>query len=645
MIKKTISALLLFMIMIILTMPLQVFALNNDYEGHWAEETINLWIDKGYINGYSDGSFKPDGLITRAEFVTIVNKLNGYTEKADINFTDVKDSDWYYEEVQKGFKAGYISGVSDTKFSPNENLTREQAAVIISKLMNMEENLENTNTFIDKDKISDWAKGSVNSAVNSNLILGYKDYSFKPQNPIKRAESIVILFRTTNFSDTSDLIVNKPQTIIENKTVNNLHITREIGDGEVTLKNVTVKGELLVEGGGLNTVLIENCSINKLITNKADGKLRVLIKGTTTVDLTAVRTGVILAQNELTGYGYKEISINENSTVTLTTDKKVNWSSSNRTVATVNTVGLITAKNEGEATIYITTNDGKKTTFGKMNVVKPITEIKDETIKILSIGNSFSQDSAQWLYDIAASAGVDVVVGNLYISGCSLQTHWKNAQNNLPYYNYDKWTSSTVVSKKSQTMEQVILDEDWDYVSLQQVSGDSGLYYTFQPYLNNLADYVKLKATNQNVKLALNMTWSYATNSTHYSFENYNKDQLFMYYKIMDTYKKASFDSKIDIIIPCGTAIQNGRTNDHLNLIGNELTNDGYHLNLGTGRYIAGLTFFQTLIVNNSNINKDLFTDVTFVPNWLNSNAYYAYLSKIAVKNAVDNPYKITIIK
>ncbi|MDF2678539.1 MAG: S-layer y protein [Bacillota bacterium] len=645
MIKKTISALLVFMIMIILTMPLQVFALNNDYEGHWAEETINLWIDKGYINGYSDGSFKPDGLITRAEFVTMVNKLYGYTEKADINFTDVKDSDWYYEEIQKGFKSGYISGVSETNFYPNDNLTREQAAVIISKIMNMEENIENTNSFIDEDKISDWAKGYVNSAANSNLILGYKDFTFKPQNPIKRAEAIVILFRTTNFSDTSDLIIDKPETIIENKTVNNLHITKEIGDGEVTLKNVTVKGELLVEGGGLNTVLIENCSINKLIANKADGKLRILIKGTTAVDLTAVRTGVILAQNELTGNGYKEISLNENSTVSLSKDKKVRWSSSNRTVATVNTEGLITAKSEGEAIIYITTNDGNKTNFGKINVVKPTTEIKDETIKILSIGNSFSQDSAQWLYDIAASAGVDVVVGNLYISGCSLQTHWKNAQNNLAYYNYDKWTSSTVVSTKSQTMEQVILDEDWDYISLQQVSGDSGLYYTFQPYLNNLADYVKLKATNQNVKLALNMTWSYATNSTHNSFENYNKDQLFMYYKIMDAYKKASTDSKIDIIIPCGTAIQNGRTNEHLNLVGNELTNDGYHLNLGIGRYIAGLTYFQTLIVNNSNINKDLFTDVTFVPEWLNSNAYYAYLSKIAVKNAVDNPYKITIIK
>lgn len=644
MFKKIICSLLLFLMVITSFFPISIYGLSKDYEGHWAEDTIDLWINNGYIKGYSDGSFKPEGLITRAEFITMVNKLFSYNEKADINFSDVQTDDWYYEEVQKAYKAGYINGVSEFKFSPDSYLTREQAAVIISKIMNLEENINTTNPFADKDLISDWALGYVNSAAESKFITGYSDSTFRPQNPIKRAEAAVILFRTANYSSTPDLIVEKSGTIIENRTFNNIHITKEVGMGEVTLKNVVVEGELLIEGGGLNSIIIENSAINNLIANKADGQVKILLSGNSAVENTTIKAGVILAESNLTGSGYKEITLKEKSSFSFNMDSRVKFSSSNKTVATVNTQGLVTALASGESVIFITNNSGIKTALSKINVIKPA-ENNDDIIKILSIGNSFSQDSAEWLYDIADSAGVKVVIGNLYISGCSLKTHWKNASSNSAIYNYDKWTSTTVASSNLQTMESAILDEDWDYITLQQFSGDSGLYDTFQPYLNNLVSYIERQSTNKDVKLALNMTWSYATNSTHVSFPIYNKDQLFMYYKIAEAYKKASADSGIDIIIPCGTAVQNGRTNIHLNSVGNELTNDGYHLNLGIGRYIAGLTYFETLIVNNSKMDKDMFNDVTFFPNWLNSNAYYAYLSKIAVKNAVDNPFKITIIK
>lgn len=73
----------------------------NDITGHWAEETIKSWLNNGYVSGYPDGTFRPEGYVTRAEFVTMVNNLFGYTDKAELNLTDVNPGDWYYEEVQK----------------------------------------------------------------------------------------------------------------------------------------------------------------------------------------------------------------------------------------------------------------------------------------------------------------------------------------------------------------------------------------------------------------------------------------------------------------------------------------------------------------------------------------------------------------
>lgn len=272
-------------------------------------------------------------------------------------------------------------------------------------------------------------------------------------------------------------------------------------------------------------------------------------------------------------------------------------------------------------------------------------DLNPKTIKILAIGNSFSEDAAYWLYDIAKSAGVDVIVGNVYFSGCSLKTHWNNASNNNATYTYYKWTSSTMEKLEKQTMKSCILDERWDFITFQQASPDSGIYSTFQPYLNNLIGYTKGISRNKNVKLALNMTWAYAENSTNENFETYNSDQRIMYSSIINSYKQASYDSNIDIIIPCATAIQNARTNSLLRGVGNELTLDGYHLEEGIGRYIAGLTYFETLIVKNWDKENKAINEVAFVPNANDSNIQLISLAKNAVKNSILKPYEITKIK
>ena len=268
-----------------------------------------------------------------------------------------------------------------------------------------------------------------------------------------------------------------------------------------------------------------------------------------------------------------------------------------------------------------------------------------EVIKILSIGNSFSQDCVYYLYDIAQSAGVNVIIGNLYHSGSSLEKHDTNAKGNLKAYSYQKWISSEMVEEKNKTMKEVLLDEDWDYITFQQSSENSGLYDTYQPYLNNLINYVKSISKNPDVKFALNMTWAYSTRSSNKGFAYYNYNQFNMYRCITESYKLAIKETEIDIIIPCGTAIQNARTNEDLNSIGNQLTNDGYHLENGIGKYIAGLTFFETLVISDKNLDLNIYDDVTFIPDTKNERADLADIAKKSVIKAVNYPYIITKIR
>lgn len=447
---------------------------------------------------------------------------------------------------------------------------------------------------------------------------------------------IEMLAKTLSKSRQADLTIHEAGTVVENKTVRNLHITKEVGNGNVTLKNVKITGELLIEGGGKNSIIIENSSVNKLTANKESGEVRILLEGSTTVVSASVKSNAILEQEQLTGEGFEKITLNVDTSVELKANKKLKLSSGNKEVAEVDSNGIVTAKKAGTSVISAVIS-GKKTEICEITVEDPSLK----TIKILSIGNSFSQDMVYYLYDIANSAGINIIVGNLYSSGCSLERHYTYALKNEKAYSYYKWTSPNMITKEDYTMSDAVLDEEWDYITFQQSSENSGIYSTYQPYLNNLIAYVKSMALNPDVKLALNMTWAYSYKSTNDSFIRYSRDQRIMYDSIINAYKQASYDTGIDIIIPCGTAIQNARTNKYLKAVGNELTSDGYHLNPGIGRYIAGLALFET-IIKEEHINRDLYEDVKFIPNTKDSTEELAYLAKKAVKNASAEPFAIT---
>ncbi len=252
----------------------------------------------------------------------------------------------------------------------------------------------------------------------------------------------------------------------------------------------------------------------------------------------------------------------------------------------------------------------------------------DGKLKILTIGNSFSDDTMQYVYHIAQSLGVESIsLGNLYIGGCSLNTHAENARANKGAYEYRTNTSGTWTTAAGYKMSSAIKAQNWDFISLQQASGSSGIESTYAQ-LDYLINYVQSLCPD--AKIVWNMTWAYQQNSTHNDFAKYNKDQMTMFNAIVNTAdKKIKTNHDIYLISPTGTAIQNARTS----YIGDNLTRDGYHLTRDLGRYIAGLTFVSKL----TGLSVE---NVGYAPEGVDEN-----MKKVAIEaavNATKEPGKVT---
>lgn len=252
-------------------------------------------------------------------------------------------------------------------------------------------------------------------------------------------------------------------------------------------------------------------------------------------------------------------------------------------------------------------------------------------VKILAIGNSFSQDAIEtYLFELAQTEDIQVIIGNLNIGGASLDLHWNNAKDDKHAYQYAKIDASgTKTITSNIAISDALDDEDWDFISFQQVSSNSGIYHTYINPLPLLFSYVEQRATNPDVKYILHQTWAYSQDSDHKRFINYNRDQITMYNAIVDAVWRAKRLAPIDIIVPAGTAIQNGRSST----VGDNFCRDGYHLDLNIGRYTVACTWFEAIfdksVIGNS-----------FKPSILSENE--AKIAQYAAHYAVINPKEIT---
>ena len=262
----------------------------------------------------------------------------------------------------------------------------------------------------------------------------------------------------------------------------------------------------------------------------------------------------------------------------------------------------------------------------------------DGVLELLAIGNSFSVDALEYFWQIANDLGIQkVVVGNFYISGCTLKTHAANAANDAAAYTY-YYNDNGVWSKtENYKLSTALTERSWDYISMQQSSRYSGMESTYNEDLTNLISYVKgliSKKENENrnpcAKLVWHMTWAYQQDSTNTGFANYNNDQMTMYNAIVSAVQnKIVTNTAFDLIVPNGTAVQNSRTS----LLGDTTTRDGYHMSRDYGRYLTGLLFVKTV----TGLSVD---GITYAPSGVDTQETAIAIE--SVNNAYANPFEVT---
>jgi hypothetical protein len=303
----------------------------KDFNGHWAASTISKWIDQGLIKGYEDNTIRPDNPVNRAEFVSMVNRAWGISNDGYSSmFQDVAKDKWYYSDIAAAYNLGYISGSSPEKFEPDSTITREQAAVMIARLLTLEANSQNNvlSELNDYDKLADWSRPYVETVFAQGILNGYPDKTFRPTRSVTRAEAMIIIDRAVKNTGTivvygkagtygpepgsniidGNVVISNAGITLQNTVINgNLLLAVGIGEGDVKLKNVSVKGNTIIKGGGPNSITVEDSSLPNLTISK-DG-VRIVATGNTSVQVIQLASGATLVETETTGPGFETIKI------------------------------------------------------------------------------------------------------------------------------------------------------------------------------------------------------------------------------------------------------------------------------------------------------------------------------------------------
>ena len=257
--------------------PVSFAASFSDTAGHWAEEAINVWSDRGVIQGF-DGMFNPNDYVTRAEAASILSGAVGYIDEAGDDFTDVAEDAWYAPAVKKASAAKAINGDGTGLFRPNDQITREEAAVIFANAFGIPQNAD-VSAFSDAEEIADWAKGYVGGMTEAGYLSG-DDGAYRPKRALTRAEMVTIL---NNMVKT---YIDQAGTYTQNNTNGGIILVKA---GGVTLNTVSADGIVISPAVGSGSVTIQNAVMKRELKNLApDAKVQTV---GTSVSLPGMNTG------------------------------------------------------------------------------------------------------------------------------------------------------------------------------------------------------------------------------------------------------------------------------------------------------------------------------------------------------------------
>ncbi len=180
----------------------------NDTKNHWANEFIGKLAARGILNGMGNNLFQPEGSVTRAQFLTMLAKSvynADVTQSPSAGFKDVPSGEWYYNYVNWGFANGIVSGMDETTFAPNANISREQMAIMLSNFAKSQQfDLPDTGAtinFTDGTNIGEWAQESVDKVVKAGILSGFPDGTFVPKGSATRAQAAKVIYMICEIKD------------------------------------------------------------------------------------------------------------------------------------------------------------------------------------------------------------------------------------------------------------------------------------------------------------------------------------------------------------------------------------------------------------------------------------------------------------
>lgn len=321
-IKKALSVVLSAAILFCLSIP--VYALSSDVSGHWAESAIVRWAEKNVIGGFPDGSFKPDDTITRAQLANILDNTFNFVSKSNKNFSDVKGTEWFADAVAKCAQAGIINGNPDGTFVPNGTVTREQAAKMIAEAFKLKaKKADSYKAFADSASIAAYAQGHVSALYEAGYMVGVPGGNYNPKKGLSRAEALQIIDNilsdivaekgTYTQNVEKSLLVNSSDVTLKDIVIaGDLILAQGIGEGDVTLDGVKVNGRVVVLGGGENSIRFVNTTVSgSLFVIKEGGKVRIVASGSTAIPQVQTGSGAFFKEEGLTGTGFGTVEVLE----------------------------------------------------------------------------------------------------------------------------------------------------------------------------------------------------------------------------------------------------------------------------------------------------------------------------------------------
>lgn len=323
-IKRLASIVLVITMLMTLAVPAGAQSNASDISGHWAEKQLGKWIESGILRGYGDGTVRPYNSISNAEFIALISRVFNFFEKSENVFKDVPDGAWYADDVLKAVHAGIITDDGTGKFNPAAPISRQQAAVALFNAFKLEVvDTDAVSRFKDASSIDENCKEALSALVENGYMVGKAGDIIAPADTLTRAEFVVLLDNIAGDLKQSsgtyegviegNLVVNTKNVVLSNMVINgDLFLTEGIGDGDVVLENVNVKGRTVVKGGGENSIVINNSLLEgTLLVVKVDGKIRIVASGSTEIPSAKLASGALLQEEDLEGLGFDNIELLE----------------------------------------------------------------------------------------------------------------------------------------------------------------------------------------------------------------------------------------------------------------------------------------------------------------------------------------------